>query len=192
MSQVYRIRLNATVTDTIKGKDHMIHRVELTKVLSEEEMKDLLRKILDKEGWEKGEDGHYHKTGEGGEELTWNVEEGVVTASLEEEREVSINVDSSGSSGGSLKAAKDNAKSQLEAEKSAARAKIAAHQKDVDAKIAEKLERSESSRVKDLNKVIQKVYTEALKRKATQLGTVSELDENTEGDEYELTIHIAE
>ena len=58
--------------------------------------------------------------------------------------------------------------------------------------IAEALDATEDERNQELNEVVQEVYSESLKRKARRLGTVTEMQESRQGNDYELVIKITE
>lgn len=189
MSQVYQVRLASSVTHTLSASDEMRHRVELTQILGQDEMREILKKSLEDAGWEEQEDGTYKKQGPSGEELVWDLDEGVVRATVEEEREVTTDVASTGY-GESKGGAQRDAERSLERQKSRAEREVKRSEAEIERKITEQLEASEEKRMRELNGVVQRVYSEALKRKAEQLGTVVSVEENQAGDDYELVIKI--
>jgi len=192
MSQVYQIRLASNVTQTLRATDRMRHRVELTDILDEKQMKDLLREVLKEEGWTEGEGGKtFTKEGPNGEKLVWDLEKDEVSATVEREREVSTDVAATGY-GESQNEARADAQRALERQRARAEGHFAESEQALEQEITEALEASESDRLRDLNGVLQRVYSEALKRKAQQLGTVMSVQESQNGDDYELVIHISE
>ena len=63
---------------------------------------------------------------------------------------------------------------------------------DVQRRVTQQLAEGEGARLEEMNQVLQGVYSEALKRKARQMGEVVSQHEGTnEAGEYELVIKIA-
>lgn len=58
--------------------------------------------------------------------------------------------------------------------------------------VRERLERDEPARRKEINRLVLEVMSEALKRKAAELGNVERVDEKWDGEDYEMTISISE
>jgi len=190
MSRCYRISLKETISKTVSASDQMTHRVELQEgILGEEDMKDILRSSLLEEGWVEKEDGKFHLESEDGEDLVWDLEEKEVSASIKGETSFEKEVVVSGGGADDKQATEDAQK----------RMKVAKSQVDIDAEkiknnlrkdITRQLEENEASRKKKLNRVVRKTYAEALKKKASLLGTIMSMDENQNGDDHQLTIRV--
>jgi hypothetical protein len=189
MSQVYQVQLESSVTHTVSASDEMTHKVELTQILGQEEMREILEKTLQEQGWEKQDDGTYAKTGPSGEELVWDLEENTVTAKIEDERDVTADISVRGR-GGSRQGARQNAERQVEQQRARAEREAVKAEAEIEKRITEQLEQSEEKRMRELNGVVKRVYSEALKRKAETLGTVVSVDEHETADDYELVIKI--
>jgi len=189
MSQVYQVRLTSSISRTLRASDRMRHRVELSDILDEAQMKDILREVLREAGWEEKEDGKFETKGPNGETLVWDLDSNEVTATLEDERDVSADLDVTGRAGSQANA-RQAARNRLRQSEAQAEGQFSEAEVELGQQISEQLEQTEGERRKGLNKVLQKVYTEALKRKAEELGSVVEVNESENGDEYELTIQV--
>jgi len=167
----------------------MTHQVELEGILSSEDMNNILRDALKEEGWTESEDGKYTLESDDGENLVWDIEEGTVTASLEEDKSFEKEVVVSGG-GENEKSANADAKKKMEQQKKRVDIDAEDVQRRLRKKITAKLEENEANRKKKLNRVIRKTYNEALKQKAGLLGTIQSIDENQEGDDHSMTIRV--
>lgn len=190
MSQLYRIQLKTSVSETFDLSDRIVHRLELTNILAEEEMVDILKSMLEANGYEQQEDGTYAKKGEDGEDIVFDLEEMKVSASLEEEKELATEAVAHGQAWDSRVAARENAKSQLETAKDSAKSQLETQSKQLQKDLSKKLEEGESRRNRELHEMLQQVYAESLKRKARQLGDVLGERESIQDGQYELVIHI--
>jgi len=189
MSRCYRVSLKESITRTVTASDAMTHQVELEGILSSEDMNNILRDALKEEGWTESEDGKYTLESDDGENLVWDIEEGTVTASLEEDKSFEKEVVVSGG-GENEKSANADAKKKMEQQKKRVDIDAEDVQRRLRKKITAKLEENEANRKKKLNRVIRKTYNEALKQKAGLLGTIQSIDENQEGDDHSMTIRV--
>lgn len=191
MSQIYKVQLSNSIVRTIHASDEMRHRVELTPILDEAAMRELLKQSLIDNGWQETEDGKLTKQGPSGETLVWDLESNEVIAGVEVEKDVSAEVSATGW-GESDASARRDAQRSINRQAARAEAEIDETRQSVQRQIGDSLESGEQQRQEELNRVLQRVYSEALKKKAEQLGTVVSVDENDQGDDYELVIKIAE
>jgi len=194
MSKCYLIRLQESVSvgTSVTASDTMTHRIEVTNVLTEKEMKKLLAEELEKQGWEEISDRVYKKKSENnGIELVWDLEKGEVTASLAQDKEVVhetvVTIHSHSERG-----AQKELKRRKKAEQDRVEAAAETVQRKMQKQISNLLGDSEEERRKQLNQILEKVYGEALKRKAMTLGNVMSIDESIEGDDYELIIRVVD
>jgi hypothetical protein len=188
MSQVYQVRLEGNVTRSIHVNDCMTHRVELTDILTTEEMKTTLKQELLKSGWKQEGDTTFVKV-EDGENLVWDLESGEVKAKIGKEKQVSIDVDVVGSSG-SKRNAHENAERALAHKKEEAQGTIDEMQQKELEKVANQLQSNEKERVKKINGVLSRVYTQAIKQKAGQLGSITSVEEGQSGDIQQVLIRV--
>lgn len=191
MSQIYKVQLSNSIVRTIHASDEMRHRVELTPILDEAAMRELLKRALLAEGWQETEDGKLTRQGPSGETLIWDLETNEVVAGVEVEKEVAAEVSATGW-GESDASARRDAQRSINRQTARAEAEIDETRTSAQREVGKLLEAGEQERQEVLNRVLQRVYADALKRKAQQLGTVVSVDENDTGDDYELVIKIAE
>ena len=90
--------------------------------------------------------------------------------------------------------AKRRAKTELDERSAAVGDQIEeAGRRSVQQEVARRLEESESARLRQLNELVQQVYSESLKKKAAQLGDIVEVTESTSEDgNYELVIRVTQ
>lgn len=185
MSLSYRVSLQ--VCEVVSADDRTVHQLDLRDILPEDQMKDLLRDALTERGFEENEDGHLERAEEGGEVMTVDLESLELTTELEAESEVSGKVDAWGDA-----ESRDTARRRAESSaQSQADAMLERGQKDVQSRVTQQLAEGESARLEEMNQVLQDVYSEALKRKAREMGDVVDQYEGTNQDgEYELVIKV--
>ncbi|MEQ8819972.1 MAG: hypothetical protein RLY93_06980 [Sumerlaeia bacterium] len=190
MSQMYRIALKSSVKRTITASDSITYPIQLTEILPEDEMKDVLKERLRAHGFEEQEDGTFRKPGEAGETITVDLEKMEAEASLSAERDMETEVEATGS-GGTRTFAQTEAQRVLAAKEQHAREMLGSKEKGLQEDLTGRLEESEEGRMRDFNEILQETYAESLKRKARQMGEVMEVREGTTEDgQYELTIRV--
>lgn len=172
MSRGYRIRWPRPVsiqrTDTARASDALRMDVDLLPILGEAEMQSLLAETLAADGWEEV-DGRPQATVRG---AIVRLEDGHISIELKGSRHVAGRGSTAADAERNLKANRTAAEERLEAD---LRRKMAG----VEAALCEQLEPA-----------VQRVYVEALKRKAAKMGEVQSVDERRDGDEVELTIKV--
>jgi|GEM_PF-660639 len=196
MSQCYRVSLKSSICRTVEGEDSVSYPIELTEILPPEEMASVLREALERDDWERleeGDDNKWRTTGPAGEELVIDLDEMEITATIHEESEVSAEVEVTGIGEGKGSAQQDAQHQLREQEQATGDAIEDAGRRDLREQIREKLEESEKDRARQVNRLLQEVYAESLKRKAGQLGEILDIQEGTgaSGD-YELTIRVGQ
>ncbi len=150
------------------AEDRLRMELDLLPILPPAEMEGLLRDALERGGWSRRGDGVV--TTRGGAEV--RVEDGVVTATLAGRRQVTAQ-------GSSVAAAEQAAKAQAAGTREA-----------LEAEITRKLTKVEAELRGELECAVQRVYVEALKKKAAQMGEVEHTDERVEDGEVTLTIRV--
>jgi len=194
MSKCYQVSLSEKVSvgKSVSASDVMVHRIEITNILPEKDMKKLLEKELVKRGWDKQEDGTYRlEEEETSAVLVWDLEKGQVTVSIDLEKSVEhttiVHANASN---------EEAAKKQLERKKQTEQDKLdhaaADLQREMQQQVLKSLEEGEEGRRKELNLILEKVYGEALREKASTLGNIMSIDETVDGDDYELVIRIVD
>jgi len=189
------VQLKASVSRSVRSEDSVAYPIDLTPILPEEEMRDLLREVLEREGWEavEGEPDKVRKSGPGDEEMILDLDELELVVSVSEEREVAAEVEVEGSAE-SPEGASRRAQSELSQRQQAMGDAIEeAAQRELNARVRGRLAETEEVRTRELNEILQQVYAESLKRKAGQMGDILEVSESTNEDgNYELVIRVGQ
>lgn len=176
MSRGYRIRLPQPawkdVTARVESADAICLDVAVLEILPEPEMLALLRGRLEQDGWSKGQDGSLSKKC------------GEVTATLAPDGR-SVEVKAAAARQITARGQSDQeAASKLERAKGGAERELAQ-------KIGEQLGAAEGDIRDAVQAALQKVYVEALQRKAASLGEIESMQESRGADgELELTIKV--
>ena len=185
MSLSYRVTLQ--VCEVVSADDKTVHQLDLRDILPQDQMRDLLRSKLEERGFEEDEKGRLVRAEEGGEVMTLDLESMELTTELESEEEVRGRVEAWGDAE-TRSNAERSAKGRAQAQ---ANRLIERGQKDAQQKLTAKLTSGEQERLEEMNEVLQDVYSEALKKKARQMGDVVEQHEGTNAQgEYELVIKV--
>ncbi len=144
----------------------------MMQILQQDEMIGMLERALQDEGWEKGADGALSKKFGS---VTATLSEDRSTVTLSEQRKAKI--EASATSKKSLQQSLDNRQEGA--------------QKALKQEIAQTLIDAEASAREELQGALQKVYTEALKKKAASMGQIESLQEELSPDgQLELTIKV--
>lgn len=193
MSQVYHVKLKESISETFSVSDHIKHKLCLTPILPEEEMLELLKQQLLDDGYQEVE-GALLKESARGELIRVNLESLEATVSLSLAREVKEEVTASaryendrgpGREAAEIRAAEELAKKLNEHKVNSERV-----EQDLTQEVIETLNANREVQQAELNLVLQRVYAESLKRKASRLGDVIEVTESTVDGQYELVIKI--
>ena len=188
MSQSYHCQLQESVSINATFGDQVTHSLNLTEILPAEEMKALLRQQLRDLGFAEDGDRFTHSDGPTLTEVDLEAME--VTVSRSGEKTLSDTATSVGS-GYTRAAAQTNAKESLQSAVSQTRQQLQAQQERIQRAETAAVAQSDEALKEILHTALQQVYTEALKRKARQLGDVLSIQESTSEDgEYELVIQI--
>lgn len=174
MSRGYRIAVPLQVArGTVTASDELCVDLDVLPILSQEEMRGLIKQSLQEKGWQEGKDGEMTKVLGEGAVAVLDKDGKTVTVRLETTREVQ----GSGQS-------EQEAKASLET-----RSKEA--EKEAKQRTTQTLARAEPGLRGELDDAVQKVYVEALKRKAAQMGQVESLQETKGSDgSMEITIKV--
>lgn len=185
MSLSYRVTLQ--VSEVVNADDKTVHQLDLRPVLEQEDMKALLRQALKQRGFEEEGDTKLVRKEKTGESVTVDLESLQLTAELEAKSEVKGQVEGWGDA-----ETRDNAKRSAQSRaQEQAENMVEQGRKETQRKVTRQLAEGEGARLEEMNKVLQDVYSEALKQKARKMGEVVEQHEGTnERGEYELVIKV--
>lgn len=200
MSSPYRIKLKESVTETVRDSDKTTQKINLENIVSEDDMRSLLKENLKKEGFKETSGNKLVKKRETGEVQTVDLANLEVTTELEVHKQVKVEreVTVKGRDADRMsrtekrdfdKKAKSDLLGKLEKEaKTEARKQQAALAK----LIADTLAKSEEERRTELNRAVKETYKDAIKKKAASMGNVTSIEERGGGEDYEMVIRISE
>ena len=171
MSRAYRVTW-VTVASNVTTTDSITMNLSLLGIRPPDDMAALLRDELARQGWELQKDGSMKGTLKG-ETATLDKDATQVTVTVEGAESATARGVNKDLADAALETARARTKEKLQAD---AAKKLTAIEPDLRAKLGE---------------AIQKVYVEALRKKAASLGTIESLRETTGADgEYEVTIKV--
>lgn len=196
MSQTYVIKVSASVQEQVHAKDKRVKKLTLTEITTPEEQREILRERLKGRGFEQeGDDPDVLVRTKGKIKERVDLEEGTVESTvelektLERERTIVVRGDRDNDNPDERRAREQK---NLERQIAITDEERERAQQQLQREIAKGLDETEEERNKELNEVVREVYAEGLKRKATRLGTITELREGQVGEDYELVIKISE
>lgn len=188
MSRAYSIELSSSVEQTVCADDVDIQKIDMEDVHAD--MREINEEVLKERGWTavEGLEGCYETEIEG-VRVVWDLEANEVQSKVEAsetlEKEFSVN-----ESAWNRKSAKDRAKKALAAEEKRVEDSFASDQKALEESVTEILENSREARKQEVHEVLQRTYSEAVRKKARELGEVVSEFEDNDGEEYSLSIVI--
>jgi hypothetical protein len=161
-----------TVRNTVNAGDKVEIDVELMQIIAEGDMRSLLQQQLEADGWKRQSDGSMELVRDGVRAVL-DADCKKVTVSLERSREVLAR----GVSDNDAKKALDTASAGAEQE--------------LKKELVRELTRVEGDVRDAVDKAVQRVYVEALKKKAASLGTIEGMQESRREDgEYEIILKV--
>ena len=187
MSRAYRITVNESETRRLSAGDEIGTQLELLEILPPEDMAILLREELKARGFDEQPDGTLTRTG-GGVTVTIDPCSGQVTASAEAEATVSQEAKREASGFNDVGPNQDNLRERVRDQlKAEIDKKFEGEQQKLQAEATGRLEKHLQDIQPEISEVVNKVTRDALKQKAQQMGTVTEVSEDQAGN---LTIKL--
>ncbi|HEY4220060.1 MAG TPA: hypothetical protein VGO62_01930 [Myxococcota bacterium] len=172
MSRGYRIEVPLqTARGTVTGSDSLCISLDVLPILPEESMRQIVRETLKERGWKEGKDGALEKVLGQGATAVLDKDGKTVTVRLETEQAV----EGQGRTDQEAKAALDSKKADVE--------------REARSRSTQRLARAEPAVRSELDDAVQRVYVEALKKKAASMGAVESMQE-TKGSDGSLEITI--
>lgn len=185
MSQKYTCRV--AVAESVKADDSITQKIDLQSILEPEEMKALLRRELEADGWGRDGECDVYVKKDADVESVLDMESMEVTHTLEKTQDVFENIQTTADTW-------DLAKSKKLAEDAAEKRKKELLDKTkakIEAEVRTKLTQVEADKTDEIQKVLRGVYAEALKQKARKIGeVVSQTEGTNDKGEYELVIKV--
>jgi len=189
MSRSYRISVRECINRTIKAEDKVSTNLEILEVLPPEQMAGLLADELEKGGFRR--EGNMLVKEEDGVVITVNAETGEVTVSAEASATTKVEGELQGRAyddvGPHAGQVRENLKQELakNLEK-----KVSDKQGALQTEITDKLEGKLGDIKGDLDKAVNKVTAEALKRKAAQMGQIKEITEDPQSGSMTIVVEV--
>lgn len=191
MSRAYRVRVSESIRRTVKGEDHVGTCLDLLEILPPEEMSALLRDDLKGRGF-KEEAGQLVRRGDNGLTVTVDTAEGTVEVRSEADEAVEIRAERIGTAdqdwGEEGRARIENQlreKLREDLEK-----RVDGHTAEAQRKATEQLEAGLVDLRGELDRVVNRVTAEALKRKAARLGRIKEMTEDVEAGALTIVLEV--
>lgn len=189
MSRAYRITVKESETRSLKGSDEIGTHLELLEILPPDQMADLLRDELKGRGFEEGDDGRMVRR-DGPLTVAVDTCTGEVTVRSEVAEDVTLEgkhdattFDDASNQGDVRQRAKERARQKLEKQAEAEAGRL-------QEKATEVLEKHLDELQPELGKIVNKVTRDALKQKAAQLGTITELAEDAESGSLTIKVEV--
>lgn len=189
MSQTYHCTLKESVQQTVRLGDTITHRLSLTPILPEEDMRGLLREALRDAGFTE-QSGDQWTLDDAQAVTTVDLQQMTVQTDLHQEQTITTEAVAHGR-GWSDRRAQQAAQEQLDEARQDAKASLQKTAHQLQQQATHTVGNVDSAHTALLHQILQEVYAESLKQKARQLGDVTELREGTNADgEYELIIKV--
>jgi len=189
MSRSYRISVRECVNRTIKAEDKITTKLEVLEILPPEQMAGLLADELEKQGFKR--DGNTLVKEEDGVVIAVNAETGEVTVSAAASEATKVEGELHGRAyddvGPHAGQVRDNLKQELQKN---LEKKVSDKQGALQTKVTDQLEGKLGDVKEDLDKAVNKVTSEALKRKAAQMGQIKEITEDPQSGSMTIVVEV--
>ena len=193
MSQTYKVRVKQTLRDTVNVGREWRQKIDLLQLLPADRMGGLLALELQKDGWQKAQDGKVTKTHD-----QFDLEFDPVTRQLkivyEQEKDVEMDVDREVNI---YDYADDESRANREGHRKVIQEADGELQEEVQLLEKEMLTELESKQDQMLQEIdqmmqdkVEKAQIEALKEKARALGDIQSISENTEAGEITIRVKV--
>ena len=195
MSQIYHIELKSSVSETVNLSDHIIHKLNMTPILDQESMLEILVSVLLADGFaqNKSHERQFTEMNQRHEQVTFDLDRLEIKVELSEVKEVHTTVVAHHSYDKDFTnqdQALVQAQKKLKANEKLAHENLLEQAEKKQQKLTQKLNDNLAVQQLEFNEIMKQVYAESVKRKARQLGDVMEVSESTENGQYELVIKI--
>lgn len=191
MSRAYRIRVKESIRRDVKAEDSITTQIELLEILPPEQMGELLARELEEHGFERQDDGTLVREEGNGVCITVEPCTGEVTIRAESEDKVEIEGSREGYGYDDVGPNSKQIKEKLSKELLSDLEKRAQQQEEkVQTAATQKLEKELADLQPEMDEVVGRVTSEALKQKAAQMGTIKEISEDREAGSLTITLEV--
>jgi len=189
MSRSYRVSVRECVNRVIKAEDKVSTTLEVLEVLPKEQMAGLLSDALEKEGYRR--EGNLLVKEEDGVVISINSETGEVTVSSEASEATKIEGERHGRAYDDVGNHSETVRKHLKEElKKDLDKKVEEKTGALQSKVTDKLEGKLGDLRGELDKVVNRVTAEALKRKAASLGQIKQITEDQESGSMTIVVEV--
>jgi len=189
MSRSYRISVRECVNRVIKAEDRISTQLEILEVLPADQMADLLARELEQDGYRR--EGNLLVKEEDGVVVSIDAKTGEVTVSSEasegakvEGERVGRAYDDIGPHAGQVR---ENLRQELQRD---LEKKVAEKTQELQSKVTDRLEGKLGDLRQELDRVVNRVTAEALKRKAASLGQIKEMTEDPQSGSLTIVVEV--
>lgn len=189
MSRSYRVSVRECVNKVIKAEDRVSTELEILEILPPEQMGGLLADELEKGGYRR--EGNLLVKEEDGVVVTIDAEKGTVTISAEASEATKVEGERQGRAYDDVGPHANKVREDLRQElKRDLEKKVEAKTGALQGKVTDKLEAQLSDLRQELDKVVNKVTAEALKRKAASLGEIKQITEDPQSGSLTIVVEV--
>lgn len=189
MSRSYRISVRECVNRVIKAEDRVSTQLEILEILPPEQMSGLLADSLEKEGFRR--EGNLLVKEEDGVVISVDTTTGEVTVSAEASESAKVEGERQGRAyddiGPHASQVRENLRQELKRDLDK---KVDEKTGELQGKVTDKLEGKLGDLRQDLDKVVNRVTAEALKRKAASLGQIKEMTEDPQTGSLTIVVEV--
>jgi hypothetical protein len=190
MSRAYRVTVRESVTREVRGSDEIATRLELLDILPPEAMAGLLRESLKQKGFAENQDGTLSRK-DGDVTVTVDPCDGEVTVKSVASEEVTVKGERDATGWDDAGPSSDQGQSKTREQL----------RKDLEQRIGKEAERLQQEATAALEKhlhdlqpelgqVVNEVTREALKQKAAQLGTITDIAEDPKTGSMTIKVEV--
>lgn len=189
MSRSYRVSVRECVNRVIKAEDRVSTQLEILEILPPEQMAGLLGDELAREGYRR--EGDQLVKEDDGVVISIDARSGEVSVSSEASEATKVEVERQGRAyddvGPHASQVRENLKKEA---KEAADRKVDEKTSQLQSKVTDKLEGKLTDLRQELDKVVNRVTAEALKRKAASLGQIKEITEDHQTGSMTIVVEV--
>ena len=189
MSRSYRVSVRECINKVIKAEDRISTELEILEILPPEQMAGLLADELEKGGYRR--EGNLLVKEEDGVVISVDTEKGTVTVSAEASESTKVEGERHGRAyddiGPHASQVRENLRQEVQRD---LQKKVEEKTGNLQSKVTDKLEAQLGDLRQDLDKVVNKVTAEALKRKAASLGQIKEITEDPQAGSLTIVVEV--
>lgn len=194
MSRAYQIRVQETIHEELRAGDQVSARLELLGVLPPEEMAGLLRQELSERGFQNKAGGAtlIREDPKTGVSIEVNPETGEVTASAQACRDAEVSGTKQGWGDTDWgRSGRDATENRLREElRKNLREQAGRKAQELQGEVTKQLEKELIDLSGELDQIVNKVTAEALKIKASRMGRIKEISENSAAGELTIKVEV--